>query len=952
MFKKNTKKIYKDDGQDRLLPKLSLFIFDRSRTAAILWLCLTVFGIFSYTTLLKKEGFPSIDIPYSMIGGAYFANDPAKVDQSVTKPMSDIALKDSRVKSVQTNATANQFYVVLQYQEGTDAEKAGKEIEQRIKEQANLPAQAQFEVETPKIGFTERGDDGVVTVYAKDKGATPDELHAEAEKLAAYLKDQKFADIESISAIDSVVKGTDPATGLEVVNRDKFDRYGVRENGTTVFYDAAAVGFMQKDGTDVIKLNEKIEEAVAKYNEEHKDSKFTAVVTATYAHDIEDQIGELQRALLEGLLAVLIVGSIVIAIRASLITVIAMLTVLAITLGVLLAVGYTLNTITLFALILCLGLIVDDTIIMVEALDAQRRRKKDAREVVHVATRKVSRAMVAATLTAALSFAPLLFVGGILGSFIRAIPVTVITSLLVSLAVALIFIPLFARYLLLGKKQLGAKNVHEPAAGIEAKIAAFIGKPMLWARHSKKKLFTVGILAILVSFTFIGAAGFLSQKVTFNIFPPTKDSNGLLVNMTFAPGTTIEQAEQVADRANKLLGEKLGDNFRYGTYYQNANNKNANLNVYIIPYSERDVRAPELEEQLNATFKNFEGAKVKVKQMDIGPPASAFTVRVQTDDREAGMKLANDLNNFLTNKELTRPSGEKAKITEVTVSDPGTYVRADGKLYIEVSANFDGDDTTTLVTLAKDAVSKEFTESKLRDDYNLSKDVLVYDFGQEEENQESFATLAMAFPILLLAIYVLLSIQFRSLLQPLLIFMAIPFSLFGITLGLYLTDNAFSFFAMLGFFALIGLSIKNTILLTDYANQLRRTGMPVVDAAVGALSERFRPLIATSLTAVVSLIPLALSSPFWEGLAVVLIFGLLSSTLMVILIFPYYYLGGEYLRLRVSRKKGILWVVLTILAAVGLAKVGAGAAIPLAPIVMIILFAIVGKLRKKRAAKK
>jgi multidrug efflux pump len=152
----------------------------------------------------------------------------------------------------------------------------------------------------------------------------------------------------------------------------------------------------------------------------------------------------------------------------------------------------------------------------------------------------------------------------------------------------------------------------------------------------------------------------------------------------------------------------------------------------------------------------------------------------------------------------------------------------------------------------------------------------------------------------LLAIYILLVIQFRSFLQPLLIFMALPFSFFGIALGLYLTKNSFSFFAMLGFFALIGLSIKNTILLTDYANQARRAGMSPVDAAVGALGERFRPLVATSLTAVFSLIPLAVTSPFWQGLAVVLIFGLLSSTLLVIFIFPYYYLGGEYVRIKVS----------------------------------------------------
>lgn len=627
-----------------------------------------------------------------------------------------------------------------------------------------------------------------------------------------------------------------------------------------------------------------------------------------------------------------------------------MLTVLAITLGVLLTAGYSLNTITLFSLVLCLGLIVDDTIIMIEAIDAQRRRRKDPRETVKVATQKVSRAMVAATTTAALSFAPLLFVGGILGNFIRAIPVTVITALVVSLLVALVFIPLFARYLLLGKKQMGAENIHEPAAGIEAKVAAFVGKPMLWARNSKKKLISVGLTAVFIGTLFIGAGGFLFSKVTFNIFPPSKDGNGLMVSMNFADGTTIQEAEKVADRANKILGDELGSNFKSASYFTNANSQSATLMAYIIPYTERDVRSPELEKQLDKKFANFDGAKVDVGQMDVGPPPSAFSVRIQTDDRQAAFKLAGDMSEFLRKTELKRPSGEVAKVKEVSISDPGTYQRNDGKMYIDVTSSFTDTDTTTLVTLAKDAVQKEFDAKKLSS-YGFDKNVLDFDIGQEEENQDSFKTLALAFPILLLVIYLLLSIQFRSLLQPLLIFMAIPFSLFGITLGLYLTDNAFSFFAMLGFFALIGLSLKNTILLTDYANQLRRSGEQAIDAAVGAVAERFRPLIATSLTAACSLIPLALASPFWEGLAVVLIFGLLSSTFLVITVFPYYYLGAEYMRIHISRKAALLWLGLTIAVTVGLSMAGVNPGVaPLVAIVLAIGMGVTKRLRKKRAA--
>ena len=950
LVNKTTKKLYKNDGQDRLLPKFSLFLFGRSRTVAILWLCLTIFGILCYTTLMKREGFPGINIPYSVIGGAYLINDAQKVDTEVAKPISDIVMQEGgdAVKSVQTQAQNMSYNVMVQYTEETDVNAVSKRIEQKIKDAKVLPEQATLKTIIPKFSFTERGDDAVISVYSKDKSVPLETLSKEGEQLANYLKAQKLSGVKDASIIEPFVSGTNPLTGQEATSQTRFDRYGVRENGRNTYYNSVAVGVTQSKGADVIELDDQLREAVAKYNNEHfKDGAYAATVSASYAPDIKDQVNELQRALLEGLIAVLIIGSIVIAIRASIITVISMLTVLAIAIGVLFTLGYTLNTITLFALILCLGLIVDDTIIMVEALDAQRRRRTDPRTVVKEATRKVSRAMVAATLTAAISFAPLLFVGGILGSFIRAIPVTVITSLLVSLLVALIFIPLFAKYLLLGKKQMGAKNVHEPAAGVEARIARFIGKPMLWARNSKKRLFSVGITAVLLGFAAVGVGGYLFQKVTFNIFPPSKDSNGLIVSLTFDADTTTEQAEKVADDADKIIALRLGDNFKHATYNASGSAQRASQTIAIVPHGERDVTAPELVTQLENELKLLKGAQAKVSQADVGPPVSAFTVRIETTDRARAIELARDMNDFLLNKELTRISGTKAKIIGTSISDPGTYTRADSKLYVEVTANFDADDTSTLVTLAQDAVNKEFNEQKLAS-YGLDKNVINYDLGQEEENQDSFKTLALAFPILLLAIYILLAVQFRSLAQPLLIFTAIPFSLLGITLGLYLSDNAFSFFAMLGFFALIGLSLKNTILLTDYANQLRRQGVSAVDAAVEALGERFRPLIATSLTAVVSLIPLALTSPFWEGLTIVLIAGLLSSTLLVILVFPYYYLGAEYMRVHISRRACLTWLGLTILAGFALGAAGQPALTPLVSVAIIVVLTILGVRRKRR----
>jgi multidrug efflux pump subunit AcrB len=284
----------------------------------------------------------------------------------------------------------------------------------------------------------------------------------------------------------------------------------------------------------------------------------------------------------------------------------------------------------------------------------------------------------------------------------------------------------------------------------------------------------------------------------------------------------------------------------------------------------------------------------------VGGPAGVFTVRIETDNRQAGLALANDMQKYLSSTTLTRTSGKTAEFKSVSVSTPDAYYRYNGTPYVSVTGEFKDSDTTALVTLAKAAVEKEFTAEKIAS-YGLDKSNVVYDYGFESQNQDSFKTLLIAFPLVLIAIYILLLIEFRSFLQPLLIFMAIPFSLFGITLGLYLSDNSFSFFSMLGFFALLGLSIKNTILLTDYANQARRAGEGPVEAIALALEQRFRPLVATSVTAIVSLIPLALSNPFWQGLAIVLMCGLLSSTLLVIAVFPYYYLGAEFMRITTKR---------------------------------------------------
>jgi multidrug efflux pump subunit AcrB len=936
--------------KDKLLPKLSLFFFKRLWLSALLWVLVVTFGILSYTTFLKREGFPAINIPLVIVQGTYAVNDPAKVDSTLAGPVTDVIMKQKGVSSVQTMSEGNFFTAVVQYDQSVNTKSAKADLEKAVNDKVEVPKGAKVEYNAPYFGVT-GGDtkqiDAAISLYSDDNSASTKQLVAKAGEVASYLNGQHLSQVKSAFVHDPFENATNPLTGQTVEIQRSFDKYGSRTGGKVDFHRSVLVNITGSGELDVIKLDKQLTDALKTMEAKPQFKGYSTAISASNGPQIRESITELQQVLLEGLFAVLIIGTIVIAFRASVITVVSMVSVIAATVALLLVIGYTLNVITLFAIILGLSLIVDDTIIMVEALDASRKREKTATAVVRTATRKISRAMVAATLTAALSFTPLLFVGGILGTFIRAIPVTIISALLISLITALIFIPLFARVLLLRKHQLGEKGkVREFAAGFEAKIARGIARPMQWAQHHRKREFTVGISAVLIGVIFIAAAGFIFSKVTFNIFPPTKDANQLAVTLTYPTGTTVEQAETVANRADTITTKVLGPNFVSGSYYGAANAQSAALYLNLTPYTERSVTSVQLVDKLNDAFKDFEGANVKAAQVDVGPPAGGFTVNVVAHDRAKAEKLAGDLAKYLNGHQLKRPSGEIATMKDAKVANFDVFTRSDGEPVLGVTADLGGDDTTTLTTLAQNDVKKEFDGKKLAS-YGLGKDAISFNIGEEQDNQDSFKTLALAFPIVLAVIFLLLAIQFRSLLQPLLIFMAIPFSLFGVTLGLYLTDNAFSFFGMLGFFALIGLSIKNTILLTDYANQSRRAGMSPIDAAAAALGERFRPLVATSLTAICSLIPLAVTSPFWQGLAVVLIFGLASSTLLVVTIFPYYYLGAEYLRWRISRRGFFKWLLANIVVVAGLNAVTKHAAVALIGfLVLNIAWVVIKKMRK------
>lgn len=882
------------DEKTGLFQRVAIFFFTHIKTTAILWAIVVILGVLVYGWFMKREGFPSVQVPVGIVQVGYPLKSAAEVDSEAVKPIDEAIRKSSLVESVTATSRDNFGVLVVRFKEDTGTSKEGLDAVRATVDSLQLPEAAQVEYQEIDAAKFDNKYEAIIAVYS-DTISDPRQLYDLAINIAARANEGDIAlgDGYRAEVITQYVEGSAPdGTALSI--QRSADRIGRSIDNSAAFYNSVSIGIIAPEKFDIFELQKKLEAFTAA----GKTDQAQLLISATFAPDITSQINNLQTSLFEGLIIILVISLVLIHFRAGIVTGLSMITVLLLTLIVLWAAGFTLNTITLFALILCLGLIVDDTTIVAEAIDKESTRTSDKKQIISQAVRRVALASTAGTVTTMLGFAPLLFIGGVLGDFIRIMPITIITSLAMSLLVSLSLVPFLSRWSIREKGKLSiASRV----------LQRFIAHPLAvllrFMRYGRLNKVAFSLLTISLSIVALGVAGFYFQKLKFDIFPSTKDSNSLSVAVRYQGVTNLPEALSRVESVEKILQSEVGSNIASVAYYNQISTTSAQMSVRLIPYKDRDVTAPQLVERIHkAALENLSNVSVSASQNDAGPPKESLPFRIQilTEDQSKSDAAVNALVPLLNQTVLERPNGTTAKIINAQPADSSSIVREDGKRIAEIRAGFDAEDTSTLVTVAKDFVTSQLTPERLSP-IGLTADNFTFNFGNEEENQESFRSMIIAFPILLIAMLVLLAVQFRSFIQPLLIFLAVPFSLLGVAIGLYATNNPLSFFVMIGLFALIGISVNNTILLTDYANQGLREGKGYTDAIADALEQRLRPLLITSLTAVVALIPLALSDPFWEPLCVTLIFGLIASTLLVITIFPYYYLMVERVRLGIYR---------------------------------------------------
>lgn len=886
--------------RDKIITRVSLFFVKRSRFTILIILGLLTIGAYSYTNILKKEGFPTINIPYVIVTTPYLSGDPSKTEAEITKPIYDSILELDEIKEISSNSSDSFASVVVTLEEdGVDTEEIRELIEERIK-LLELPSPSQVSV--PDVGRVDGESDVLLAIYSDD--LTVSELQAKGELLATEIEKSDFvleADVK-----EQFVERFDFAQNQETIVQESFSRLILVEDGEEVSYDTINIGVVKEDremGT--LDFSEALHLAIdeALETEELKDLQVS--YTGDPAESLKIQISSLENNAVAAIITIFIILLLFIDLRSALILALFIPMTLGAVFITFALFGLSLNTISLFALVLVLGLFVDDGIVVVEAIDFYKRQGIKGVDAVRKAINDIGVADISGTLTTVLVFFPLVFIEGILGEFIRILPITVIISLFVSLVIALTILPFISRHFLKDAKMKDGKVVTERS--IFERIFEFVPTRILklgglLSRYVKFALSSIyyKIAVVIISIALVGVGLYFSGQIGFSYFAPPKDSEELSVAISFTQPTDIKSARDLSIQVEQLILGNSAENIKEITYYA-GNSRTAQLKVTLTPITEREETSADIAKTINDDTKGLNGAVVNASIVSAGPPESQypFAMQVYAEDQELLDLVTKDISKFIPTVRLSN----KVEVEDVKVESVSEISRRDGNRYATIRVKFsEGSDSATIVEL-KEEIENEYSESVLDAEYG---DVsLAFDFGQESDNAESFESVVLAGMLALVVMYGLLVLQFNSFTQPLLILLAIPFSFPGLFLGLYLTGNPMSFFVVIGLTGLIGIVVNNTIMLIEYANAKRAEGYSSLEAISEATKLRTRPILTTTLTTVCGLVPLALAEPFWEPLAFTIIFGLISSMMMLFFAFPIFYhlvQSGRDLAMRVLRR--------------------------------------------------
>lgn len=750
--------------------------------------------------------------------------------------------------------------------------------------------------------------------------------------------------------------------------------WGAEEQRYREFHNGRRAVFVtanQKDGTDATKLRNKLI-AELRHQEKLLPPDIHAVLQFDQSKDITKRLRELARdftiALLLVALTLLPLGF-----RAAAIVMVSIpLSLASGLLGIYVA-GYNLSQLVVAGFILSLGLLVDDSIVVIENIARHLRMGKSRAQAAIDATGEIGKAVLGSTGVLVFAFLPLFFLPEGAGKFTRSFVATIVFTVSASLVISLTIIPFLASRILRRDEIEGGNSL---LRWLNEKIDRFY-RPMLHRALGAPRRTVWGALALTLS------AFLLIPVLGFSLFP-NADTSYFRVTVEAEQGASLDQTEALVRRVSKILSAEPAIKIRaenvgrsnpivFYNVPEGADFTNSGEVLAIMDEWE-GAKSNAMIERLRAKLDQIEGARIRIVLFQNGAPLSApVEFRVVGPELETLKQLAAKVEAILVatpgTRDVLNPVSTdridldvgldegKAALLDIPVGAPrravklalngeraGTFRDSEGDSYpVTVRLPLDkvqpvsalenvyvATRTGQSIPLAQISNPKLVSVAPQIRRHDLERDVPVsaqlqpgalpskvtkeakaaldklklppgYRIsvgGEAEKIDETFSGFGPVILVALFCIFAILVAEFGRYREALVVAGVIPLGTFGGLIALLLTGNNLSFLAVIGFVALIGIEIKNSILLVDFTSQLRAQGMELRDAIERAGEVRFLPVLLTSVTAIGGLLPLALfGGSLYGPLAIVLIGGLISSTLLSRIVTPAMYLlvvrGGE-----------------------------------------------------------
>ena len=1029
------------------LTRLSL----RNRAVTIILATMLVGASVWATLQLKMEMIPDIELPITTVVTIYPEASPEEVVDEVTTPIENVVWDVGEGGNLEQlfSVTSDEISVVFaQFEFGTDMEEISSVIEQRVSELdlpdalATVPLMNPQLEENPRViplnldimmplvflslsgdlppdQLKEIADTQVATLLQSIEGVfTPVETEGSEKEQVLISPDpmdlseygismSQIAGLlslepayESLSGVENVALGVDSVVLGDIadVALGQAPRTVItRTNGQP---SVGIVVMKEEDANTVDVANavvEKVKEIEDALQEEYGEG-LELISVFDQSQFIEDSIWELtQMALIGGILAIIIVFLFLMAFRASLVTALSIPFSILIGFLIMHFAGITVNLLTLSAMAIAVGRLIDNSIVIAEVIYRRLKHGEGFRDAAVNGSKEIAGPITASTLATVAIFLPLAFVGGIVGELFIPFALTITFALIASLAVALMVVPAFSGWFV-GR----SKWEEEEEARVEAGETWY---QRLYTPALKWCLAHRAITVVIALVLFVGSLGLV--PVIGTSFMPTMSEKMLIVLVEMPPGTDIGTTSEVAAQIEALVDDSRDEiesclsmvgtsTSMYGALSaaMGGGDNTAEIDVFLDQGAdleqERDAlddACTLLEEQLGGDYITVEtGESAMTTQMgftgvdvqimgesyeELALATGELFKRIQTLDgitnlesqltmvipkldiqldpakMEALGLTEEQLQQFNQDLYLLKLGGDIPAVSvAVDRDDYGVFVRGvaaalygaddpealaeslkvgypqavalgdvaevalvEGPTHIShIDLKLSAQITGTITEKNVGAVNREI-EDEIDDVLAMPGmgGVEIVSGGVAEQMQESFSGMGIAIIAAIAIAYLILVVSMKSILNPVIIMVSLPLASIGALLALLLAGFTIGMSAMMGVLMLVGIVLTNAIVLIALVEQLRTGGMGTYDALVEGGKTRLRPILMTALTTMIAMIPLAVGAT--EGtlmaaeLAVVVIGGLFSSTLLTLVVIPVLYSLIDSLRQRM-RKAG------------------------------------------------